>query len=96
MGLPEKHRSHLSSGSGKLYNHNSNEILWLCLFSRDVFEIRAHTVLILEGEKNICKPERFEKLNCPRLMMPGMGPEQGAWATGHTEPGAPPADPTKI
>lgn len=96
MGLPENHKSHLSFGSGKLYNHNSNEIFWLCLFSQDVFETWAHIVFILKGEKNICKVEQFEKLNYHTLMMPGTGTEQGAWVSGHTEPGALPVGPTKI
>lgn len=61
-----------------------------------MFEIRAHIGFILEGERNICKLERFEKLNRHRLMMPGTRTEQGVWVSGHTEPGALPVGPTKI
>lgn len=39
MGLPES-TNHISPPeSGKLYNHNTKETLWLFLFSQDLLEI---------------------------------------------------------
>lgn len=97
----KKHKSRLSSESGKLYNHNTEAILWLFLLSQDLVEIWKHIVFILEGRK-ICKPEQFvqpiccgssEELTWPRES----GNRARVWVSGHTEAGALPGpDPIKI
>lgn len=50
--MPEKLTSHLSPRSGKPYNHNAKEILWLFLFSQDLVKIWKHTVIISEGRES--------------------------------------------
>lgn len=74
MQLPEKHKSRFSPNSGKLYKHNTKEILQLFLFSQDLVEIWKHIVFILEGRK-ICKLEQFKLPSVVGLARRDLDPE---------------------
>lgn len=60
--IARKAQSRSLSKSGKPYNHNTEAILWLRLFSQDLVKIWKHIVFISEGRK---KSENWSSVSSP-------------------------------